>query len=112
MNLVPNPTVTVTVHLTANDSIGNAYVGSTVTLQCQIIIHYTVRIELVVTHLAWYKGEASLNYVHSNLTFQHVREIDSGLYTCIAAVRPMDWRLSTYILNGNQSSTVMLHVKS
>ena len=111
MIIVPDPNITATVHLTANDSIGNAYIGSMVTLQCQVMLHYTVRNESVMIDLAWNRCNAG-KCMDNSLIFQHVRKIDSGSYNCTATVHPMDDSLQTYILNGIQSSTMSFNVKS
>ena len=113
--IVPDPNVTTTIHLIANDSTGNAYIGGMVTLQCQVMLHYTVRNESVTTELVWYRSEARIDGIHmNNITFQHVREIDSGSYTCTATVHPVndDLHAQTFILNGIKSSTVTFNVKS
>ena len=104
--------------MTANDSTGHAYIGSKVTLQCQVMIHPTARNELVLPELLWYRDQLegirvhSCNYMNCNLTLLQVGQSDNDSYTCTATVHPVDQRLQTYVVNGAQSSEVVLHVKS
>lgn len=121
-HIVPDPTVITAIHLAANSDIAAngsiACIGNKVTLQCQV---YSIKNESVTTDLAWYMERTapldrivSIDSTHGilNFTFQHVREIDSGSYTCNASVYPQNETLYSHVINGTQSSTIMLYMRS